>query len=392
MRMREMGPQAVPLWRHPRLRAFIIQGALLALALWFVWSVISNTAENLAARNIVSGWDFLWRQSGFDVVFSIIPYSSDDTYARALLVGFLNTLLVALFGIVLATLLGVLLGVMRLSKNWIVSRTAALYIEFVRNVPLLLQLFIWYKLVLKPLPDVRDAITIEGVAALSNKGLTVPAPVFGQGAWVGLAGLIVAIIASLFIRSWALARQARTGLRFPAGLAGLGLIIGLPVLSLALAGWPLAVDYPVIGTFNFKGGMTLVPEFIALLVALSTYTAAFIGEAVRAGIQSVGRGQTEAAQSLGLKPNAALRLVILPQALRVIIPPMTSQYLNLTKNSSLAVAIAYPDLVSTGGTALNQTGQAIEVVTIWMVVYLALSLATAAFMNWFNARYRLVER
>jgi general L-amino acid transport system permease protein len=273
-----------------------------------------------------------------------------------------------------------------------VSRTAALYIEFVRNVPLLLLLFIWYKLVLKPLPDVRNAIAIGEIGALSNKGLTLPAPVFGTGAWLGLAGLALGLVASFMLRRWATARQARTGRVFPSGLVSAGLVVCLPLALFALAGWPLSFDYPVIGTFNFKGGMTLVPEFMALLVALSTYTAAFIGEAVRAGIQSVGRGQTEAAQALGLRPRATLRLVILPQAFRVIIPPMTSQYLNLIKNSSLAVAIAYPDLVATGGTTLNQTGQAIEVVVIWMVVYLALSLGTAAFMNWFNARYRLVER
>lgn len=382
----------ISLWRNPRLRSAVVQAVLLLLSVWFVWSVASNTSQNLAARNIVSGWDFLWRGAGFDVVFSIIPYSSDNTYARALFVGFLNTLLVAVLGIVFATLLGLLLGVMRLSKNWIVSRSAALYIEFVRNVPLLLLLFIWYKLVLKPLPNVRDAITLGGFGALSNKGLTLPAPVFGDGAWLGAAGLVLALAAAAVLRRWATARQARTGQEFPSGLASAALTIGLPLAFFAAAGWPLSFDYPVIGTFNFKGGMTLVPEFMALLVALSTYTAAFIGEAVRAGIQSVGRGQGEAAQALGLQPAAAMRLVILPQAFRVIIPPMTSQYLNLTKNSSLAVAIAYPDLVSTGGTTLNQTGQAIEVVVIWMVVYLALSLATAAFMSWFNARFRLVER
>ena len=382
----------VPLWRNPRLRAIVIQAALLLLAVWFLWSVAANTAQNLAARNIVSGWDFLWRRSGFDVVFSVIPYSSDDSYARALFVGFLNTLLVALLAIVFATLLGLLLGVMRLSKNWIVSRSATLYIEVVRNVPLLLQLFIWYKLVLKPLPDVREAIRVGDIAALSNKGLTIPAPVFGPGAWIGLVGLLIAMFVTVVLQRWAAARQARTGQRFPAALVGMALIILLPLAFFAAAGWPVTFDYPVIGTFNFKGGMTLVPEFMALLVALSTYTAAFIGEAVRAGIQSVSRGQSEAAQALGLRPNATMRLVVLPQALRVIIPPMTSQYLNLTKNSSLAVAIAYPDLVSTGGTTLNQTGQAIEVVVIWMVVYLALSLGTAAFMSWFNARYKLVER
>ena len=380
------------LWRNLRLRAGLIQAVLLLLAVWLVWSMAANTAQNLAARNIVSGWAFLWRPAGFDISFSLIPYVSEDSYARALMVGFLNTLLVAALGIVLATLLGLLLGMMRLSANWIVSRAAALYIEIVRNVPLLLQLFVWYKLVLKPLPDARDALEIDGIAALSNKGLTLPAPWFGAGAWSAALGFLVAAVASILLHRWATARQARTGAYFPAGITVLILIIGVPVVFFAAAGWPVTFDYPVMGTFNFEGGMTLTPEFMALLAALSTYTAAFIGEAVRAGIQSVNPGQGEAAQALGLNRHATMRLVILPQALRVVIPPLTSQYLNLTKNSSLAVAIAYPDLVATGGTALNQTGQAIEVVTIWMAVYLALSLGTAAFMSWFNVRYRLVER
>ena len=306
--------------------------------------------------------------------------------------GFLNTLLVSGFGIVFATLLGFLIGVMRLSRNWLVSRAAALYIEFFRNLPLLLQIFIWYKLVLQPLPDARNAIRVGEIGALSNKGLTIPAPSFGPGAWMAPLGLFVAIFASVLIRRWARGRQERSGQGFPSGWMAIALIVVLPVAFFALAGWPVTFDYPVMGSFNFRGGATLVPEFIALLLALSIYTAAFIAEAVRAGIQAISHGQTEAARALGLRPRPTMRLVIIPQALRVIIPPMTSQYLNLTKNSSLAVAIGYPDLVATGGTTLNQTGQAIEIVFVWMVVYLTLSLLTSAFMNWFNARVRLVER
>jgi len=374
------------------MRGRVFQGLLLLLLALLFYDVALNTVHNLASRNIASGWGFLWRTAGFDIAFSIIGYSSGSSYARALVVGLLNTLLVSALGIVLATILGFALGVMRLSRNWLASRAAAIYIEVARNVPLLLQIFIWYKLVLKPLPEARNALRIGEIGALSNKGLTLPAPLFGEGAWMAPLGLGVAIVLSLIISRWARARQMRTGARFPAGLVALGLILLLPPVFLALAGWPLAFDYPRMGSFSFTGGATLAPEFIALLVALSTYTAAFIAEAVRAGILAIAKGQTEAVRALGLKPGNTLRLIIIPQALRVIIPPLTSQYLNLTKNSSLAVAIGYPDFVSTGGTTLNQTGQAIEIVFLWMVVYLFLSLVTSAFMNWFNARARLVER
>jgi general L-amino acid transport system permease protein len=384
--------RGVSFWNDPRVRSRVFQAALLIIAGVLVYDIAVNTVRNLASRNITSGWDFLSRTAGFDVVFSLIPYSSDSHYGRALLVGFLNTLLVSGMGIVFATILGFLIGVMRLSRNWLASRAAGLYVEFVRNVPLLLQIFIWYQLVLKPLPDARDAIKFGDIGALSNKGLTLPAPIFGPGAWTGLLGLLVAVVASVLVHRWARKRQAQTGQRFASGLTALGLIVLLPVLFFALAGWPVTFDYPVMGSFSFRGGATLVPEFIALLLALSIYTAAFIAEAVRAGIQAVSRGQSEAAHALGLTQGQTMRLVVVPQALRVIIPPMTSQYLNLTKNSSLAVAIGYPDLVAVGGTTLNQTGQALEVVFIWMVVYLTLSLLTSAFMNWFNNRVRLVER
>jgi general L-amino acid transport system permease protein len=386
------GRRGVSVWNDPRVRALFFQAVLLLLAGVLVYDVAVNTARNLASRNIASGWDFLSRNSGFDVVFSLIPYSSESNYGRALMVGFLNTLLVSGFGIILATVLGFVVGVMRLSRNWLAARAAAIYVEFLRNTPLLLQIFIWYALVLKPLPDARNAIKISDIGALSNKGLTLPQPIFGPGAWMGLLGLALAVIASLVIHRLAKKRQAETGERFASGLTALALILMLPVLFFALAGWPVTFDYPVMGSFSFRGGVTLVPEFMALLLALSVYTAAFIAEAVRAGIQAISRGQSEAAHALGLRPNLTMRLVILPQALRVIIPPLTSQYLNLTKNSSLAVAIGYPDLVAMGGTTLNQTGQAVEIVFVWMTVYLTLSLITSGFMNWFNRRVRLVER
>ena len=321
--------QAVSFWNDPRVRSRLFQIILVLLVGVFAYDIVVNTMRNLANRNIASGYDFLYRTSGFDVIFSLIEYSSSSNYGRALLVGFLNTLLVAGLGIVLATLIGFLIGVMRLSKNWLVSRAATLYVEFIRNVPLLLQIFIWYNLVLKPLPDARNAIKFWDIGALSNKGLTLPAPIFGEGSWTIPVGLLVAIIASYVIRKWARARQAATGLTFPSGLTATGLIVFLPILFFALAGWPVTLDYPVMGSFSFRGGSTLVPEFIAMLMALSIYTAAFIAEAVRAGIQAISHGQTEAAHALGLRSGPTMRLIIIPQAMRVIIPPMTSQYLNL---------------------------------------------------------------
>lgn len=392
--MRRDGPrrrQGFSLLRSGRLRGLLAQAAvLLAIALLFA-DLTQNAVENMASRHIVSGWDFLWRKSGFEVSFSLIPHSGEANYARALLVGFFNTLAVSALGIVLATVLGLVIGLMRLSRNWLAAKAAAIYIEAVRNVPLLLQLFIWYRLELKPLPDAREALMFGG-AALSNKGLALPAPQFGPGAYWAWIGLALAIALAWPLRRWGFRRQEATGVRPPVMLMSIAMLILLPLLGFAAAGVPVRFDYPVQGNFGFSGGMTLVPEFIALLLALAVYTASFIAEAVRAGIDAVARGQSEAAAALGLKPGLVMRLVVLPQALRVIIPPLTSQYLNLTKNSSLAVAIGYPDLVSTGGTTLGQTGQAIEVVAIWMVVYLSLSLFTSAFMNWFNARHRLVGR
>lgn len=385
-------PPKVSPWNDPRTRSIAAQILLALVIVASVFTIVENTITNLTTRNISTGWEFLRKTAGFDLIMSLISYSSDSNYGRALLVGFLNTLLVAGFGIVFATMIGFLAGVMRLSRNWLVSRIATVYIELVRNVPLLLQIFIWYDLVLTPLPGPRQALNIGDTFFLSNRGLNMPAPIFGDGAWMGLAGFGAAIVAVMILRRWAFQRQAATGQIFPVTSASIGLIILLPLVCFALAGWPMTLGYPKLGGFNFSGGATIIPGFMALLLALSVYTGSFIAENVRAGIQAVGHGQTEAARALGVSEGKIMRLVVIPQALRVIIPPMASQYLNLTKNSTLAVAIAYPDLYAVGGTVNNQTGQAIEVVMILMIVYLTLSLLTSAFMNWFNARVKLVER
>lgn len=380
-------------WIHsPRFRGFAAQALALLVIFWIGYEIVGNTQANLSRLNKTFGFDFLTRSAGFDVITSLIPYSSSSSYGTALWVGFWNTLLVAALGIVFATLLGFIIGTMRLSKNWLVSSVATLYIETVRNIPLLLQIFIWYALVLKPLPGPRGALNVFNLMFISNRGVIMPMPVFANGAGVALAFLGVGILAAAGLIYWARRRQERTGQQFPAWPASIAIVILAPVLGLLLEGWPLSFDYPQLAGFNFKGGMTLIPELLALLAALSIYTASFIAEVVRAGILAVSKGQSEAANALGLSHGLTLRLVVIPQAMRVIIPPLASQYLNLTKNSSLAVAIGYPDLVAMGGTVINQSGKAIEVVLIWMVVYLGLSLLTSGFMNWFNFRMRLVER
>jgi general L-amino acid transport system permease protein len=382
----------VSLWNDPKARSIAVQFLLALIILASAFTIVENTITNLTTRNISTGFGFLRKTAGFDLIMSLISYSSDSTYGRAIMVGFLNTLLVSFLGIILATLIGFTAGIMRLSRNWLVSRIGTAYVELVRNVPLLLQIFIWYGAVLTPLPGPREALHIGEVFYLSNRGLNMPAPIFGERAWLGLVGLGIGIIGTIILRRWAARRQAATGEPFPVISASIGLIVFLPIIIFAMAGWPMTLDYPKLGGFNFSGGATIIPGFIAMLMALSVYTGSFIAENVRAGIQAVSHGQTEAARALGLRQGSVTRLVIIPQAMRVIIPPLANQYLNLTKNSSLAVAIGYPDLVATGGTVLNQTGQAIEVFLIWMAVYLSLSLLTSAFMNAFNSRMKLVER
>jgi general L-amino acid transport system permease protein len=375
-----------------KFRGWLSQIAVVLLLAWGLYEIIGNTQANLKKLNQNFGFDFLTQAAGFDLSTALIEYSSNSTYGRALLVGLLNTILVAVLGIILSTIIGFIVGVMRLSKNKVVSGAATLYIEVIRNVPLLLQIFMWYALVLKPLPGVKNAISIFGSAFISNRGIVVPHPNFGPNAWWAIAALVLALVGTWAFRRQARKQQEATGKITPVWLISLPVIIASPFVGLLLAGWPLSFDYPELKGFNFSGGMTLVPEMAALLLALTIYTATFIAETVRGGILAVSHGQTEASSALGLSRGQALRLVVVPQAMRVIIPPLASQYLNLTKNSSLAIAIGFPDLMYAGGTVNNQSGKAVEVVFILMVVYLSLSLLTALFMNWFNARVKLVER
>lgn len=384
----------VALLNNPKVRSWLFQIILGVVIAYLAVAGWNNMNANLQAAGVASGFGFLDENAGFSVAQSLIEYDQGtSSYGRVYVVGVLNTLLVAFFGIILATILGFVVGIARLSNNWIVSRLATAYVEFLRNLPLLLQIFIWYFGVLRLLPQPRDSLELGVFGLLNNRGYFAPKPVWGDGGAFVLYAFIVGIIVAFVVSRWANQRQMATGQRFPSVWVGLGAIFGLPLIVFLAMGAPLTFDMPVLGGFRPSGGMTVIPEFIALLVALSTYTAAFIAEIVRAGILGVSKGQSEAAHSLGLRQGQNLRLVVIPQALRIIIPPLTSQYLNLTKNSSLAVAIAYPELTSVfAGTALNQTGQAVEIVSITMLTYLTFSLLTSAFMNWYNARVALVER
>jgi general L-amino acid transport system permease protein len=365
---------------------------VVALVVLF-YILVSNTAANLRRQNIASGFGFVDRTAGFDVSQTLIAFDNSMTYGRAFVVGLLNTLLVAGLGIVLATVLGFVIGIARLSSNWLVARLATVYVEVIRNLPLLLQLFFWYFAVLKSLPVPRQSHALVGGAFLNVRGLYLPSPVPEPGFDVVLWSLLLGLALSVALYFLARQRQRATGHRLPVLWLSLAFMVLMPLGVFIYLGQPLAFDYPELKGFNFQGGMVLQPEFIALLLGLSIYTASFIAEIVRAGIQGVSKGQKEAALALGLSNGQMLRLVVIPQAMRIIIPPLTSQYLNLTKNSSLGVAIAYPDLVSVwSGTVLNQTGQAVEVILVTMCVYLTISLVTSAFMNWFNKHMALVER
>jgi general L-amino acid transport system permease protein len=378
-------------WNNPAVRSVVYQILAVALVGGVGWYMVHNTLHNLSVRNITTGFSFLAREAGFAIGEGLIRYTPADTYQRAITVGVLNTLRVALLGILFATILGTLIGIARLSKNWLVRKVSSVYVEVMRNIPLLLQLFFWYAIIIETLPGPRRAHhPIPGVF-VSNRGIQMPT-IQGEGFEWFMGGLLLAVVLSFFLNKWARRRQERSGLIFPLWRFVFGLLLVVPALTWWVSGYPMTLNVPVLKGFNFSGGMTLSPEFAALLFGLVIYTSAFIAEVVRSGIQSVNRGQWEAASALGIKNSLVLRLVVLPQALRVIIPPMTSQYLNITKNSSLAVAIGYPDLVSVVNTTLNQTGQAIEGILMIMAAYLTVSLSISLFMNWYNKRIALVER
>jgi general L-amino acid transport system permease protein len=385
-------PDKVPFWLDPKKRAVLFQIAVWLLAILLAYYLISNTLVNLEKQSIATGWGFLNKESAFEIGESLISYSAANTYARALVVGALNTLKVAFIGIILTIVLGAIIGIARLSSNWLISKLASIYIEVMQDVPILLQLFFWYAMFYEIFPSPRQALNpVDGVF-LCNRGLIFAVPEAHPAYKYMLAAFILGCVVVYFLRRWSRRRQAKTGRIFPIFSVSLGILIGMPLVTWLAFGAPLEMSVPKLTGFNFKGGLTMSPEFIALLLGLVLYTAAFVAEVVRAGIQSVSKGQREAAMSIGLKPAHVLNLVILPQALRVIIPPLTSQMLNLTKNSSLAVAIGYPDFVSVANTTINQTGQSIEGVALIMVVYLLFSLSTSAFMNWYNKRVKLVER
>ncbi|KXJ33346.1 MULTISPECIES: amino acid ABC transporter permease [Pseudomonas] len=377
----------------PQVRSWLFQIVAVVAVVAFGWFLFDNTQTNLANRGITSGFGFLNNTAGFGIPQHLIPYSEGDTYGRVFLVGLLNTLLVSVIGIFLATIIGFSVGVARLSNNWLLRKVATVYIETFRNIPPLLLIFFVYFAVLAPLPGPRQSLTLGDAFFVNNRGLYMPAPIADAGFLPGLIALLIAIVASVVVVRWARKRRHATGQRFPVLWTVLALLIGIPLLAALVFGRPLHWEVPELQGFNLRGGWVIIPELVSLALALSVYTAAFIGETVRGGIQAVSHGQTEAASSLGLRPGLTLRLVIIPQALRVIIPPLTNQYLNLMKNSSLGAAVGYPEMVALfAGTVLNQTGQAIETMAITMSVYLAISISISILMNWYNKRIALIER
>lgn len=386
-------PARVAFYNDPKFRSIAYQVVLCVLVVLVIYLATTNALDNLQRAHVASGLGFWHQAAGFDISQTLIDYSASvSTYGTAFWVGLLNTLLVGILGIILATILGFTIGISRLSKNWLLSKVATGYVETIRNIPLLLQLLFWYNAVLKALPDIRDSHKFFG-SYLNNRGLFVPEPLSEPGFGFVESAFAIGIVIAAAFYYWARKRQMATGQQAPVALVSLALVVGLPLLVFFVLGMPLHFDAPQLGRFNLTGGLALQPEFVALLLGLSIYTAAFIAEVVRAGILAVSHGQTEASYSLGMRPGPTLRLIIVPQAMRVIVPPLTSQYLNLIKNSSLAVAVGYPDLVQVfTGTVLNQTGQALEVVAITMLVYLFISLVTSLLMNIYNSRVKLVER
>ena len=388
-----IAPPKTVFYNDPVIRGILYQAILILVVVAFGYWLVSNAITNLRAQGKTFGFDFLWNTAGFDISFKLLPFDRSSTYFEVFVVGLVNTLFVSAISIVLATFLGFFLGIARLSKNWLVANIAGAYVEVSRNIPLLLQLFIWYFAVLKVMPPVKQSLSFGDTIFLNGRGLFFPLPIFDDRfVWV-VAAFVLSVVGVVMLRRWARLRLEATGKRFPVFATSLLILIGVTGLGYLLSGTQIGLDVPSLQGFNFRGGFSAPPELAALIMGLTFYTATFIGENVRAGIQAVSHGQTEAAQSLGLNDGDRLRLVIIPQAMRVIVPPLTSEYLSLTKNSTLGAAIAFPELASIfSGTALNQAGRAIEIVGMTMLVYLTFSLITSLFMNIYNARVALVER
>ena len=387
-----------PLWYRifydKETRSIAIQVLTISLLFAFFFYIVRNAIVNLEAIGKGYSFDFLWEPSNYDINQTLIEYDSRSPHWRAAIVGILNTLLVAVSGIIIATVVGFILGVLRLSPNWLINRVVYVYIEYVRNVPVLLHILMVHGIIVNTLPVPRNALmAFDGTLFLTNRGFYTPKPIFEPGMWAVFIAFVIGIGFTWWFRRYAKQVQDATGKIYPVFWIGLGAILGFPLLVFFVAGMPITLEMAELAGFNFKGGLVLRPEYVALTLALALYTAAFIAEIVRAGIQAISHGQTEAAHALGIKPNRTMQLVIIPQALRVIIPPLSSQYLNLTKNSSLAIAIGYMDIVATiGGISLNQTGREMECMTIVLLLYLFFSLCISAFMNWYNKRMKLVER
>ena len=378
-----------------RVRSVFYQIFTFGVVAWLAWYLVDNTTRNMAERGMSSGFDFLWLTAGFDTDFSLIDYGAGDTYGRVFMVGMLNTLFVALIAIVGTTFLGFFMGIMRLSSNWLIAKLASAYVEILRNIPLLMQIIFWYLGVFSLLPRPKQSIDMlgSGVSFLNNRGLYFPSPIAGELFWATIVAAVVAVVAVVVVKRWSKRRQEITGAQFPMFSAGLGILVVLPTLTFLVTGQPMEWDIPALEGFNFIGGARLPPAFLALLVALTIYHSSFLAETVRAGILSVDKGQTEASASLGMRPGRTLRLVIIPQAMRAIVPPLISLWMNVVKNSSLAIAIGYPDIVALFmNTSLNQSGYAIEIVALTMLFYMTVSLTISGLLNIYNRRVQLRER
>ncbi len=386
----EMSEPRKNMFNDPRVRGWLAQALVLILLAVVAAYALYNIAHNLNKAGITTGFTFLSQPAGFDISQTLIKYDSRSTYTDAFVVGILNTLLVSVLGIISSTILGFFLGIIRLSPNWIIAKMAETYTEIIRNIPLLLQILFWYLAILAPLPGPRQAMHLGDIMFLCNRGLQIPKPIIEPGFMATPLAFLAAIILSILLFQWSKRRQLRTGLSFPCYSTAIAMLIGMPLIALALTGFPIHWQVPVLTGFNFLGGMTVLPELIALWLSLTLYSATFIGEYVRSGIMAVNKGQREAAYALGHQPWMTYRLIIIPQAMRVVTPPLISQYLTLVKNSSLAVVIGYPDLIHVfAGTALNQSGQAVEIISITMAVYLIISLFISLIMNWYNKKFAL---